>query len=116
MENINSNLYSEMTKEDLVMRLEEAEEALHAIRSGEVDALVVSGEQGEQVFTLKDASLPYQILVEEMGEGALTLTLQGLILYCNARCGEIVGYPMETLPGKNFLSFVIPADQARPGC
>ena len=33
------------------MRLEEAEETLRAIRKGEVDALVVSGPQGDQVYT-----------------------------------------------------------------
>ncbi len=40
---------------DLRARLSEAEEILGAIRSGEVDALIVSGEGDEQVFTLKEA-------------------------------------------------------------
>jgi len=53
-----------LSKEELLLRLEEAEETLRAIRSGEVDALVVSGAQGDQVFTLKDATLPYQVLIE----------------------------------------------------
>lgn len=38
---------------ELRARLEEAEEALHAIRSGEVDALVVETASGPQVFTLQ---------------------------------------------------------------
>jgi len=37
------------------VRLNEAEETLRAIRSGEVDALVVPGGGGEQLFTLKSA-------------------------------------------------------------
>ena len=37
--------------EELRFRLEEAEETLRAIGSGEVDAFVVSGPDGEQVFT-----------------------------------------------------------------
>src|SRR5512147_660688 len=94
--------------EDLRTRLEEAEETLRAIRSGEVDALVVSGAQGDQVFTLKDATLPYQILIEEMNEGALTLNLQGLILYCNTRFAEMLGAPMQTILGQSFIHFVIP--------
>lgn len=36
-------------------RLEELEETLRAIRSGEVDALVMSRPEGEQVYTLKGA-------------------------------------------------------------
>ena len=38
---------------DLRARLEEAEEMLRAIRSGEVDALVVDSSDGPQVFTLQ---------------------------------------------------------------
>ena len=44
--------------DELRRRLQEAEETLDAIRSGEVDALVVSGPEGEQVFTLRGAELP----------------------------------------------------------
>ena len=38
--------------QNLRARLEELEETLRAIRSGEVDALVVLGPEGEQVYTL----------------------------------------------------------------
>ncbi len=38
---------------ELRARLEEAEEALRAIRCGEVDALVIDGESGPRVFTLQ---------------------------------------------------------------
>src|ERR1019366_3038526 len=38
--------------EDLRSRLAEAEGILHAIREGEVDAVVVNGEHGDQVYTL----------------------------------------------------------------
>ena len=69
--------------EQLEMRLEEAESTLQAIRHGEVDALVVSGPTGPQVYTLQSADHPYRILVQEMQDGALTLTPTGLILYAN---------------------------------
>lgn len=45
-------------------RMEEAEETLRAIRSGEVDGLVVTGPQGEQVFTLKGADHPYRVMID----------------------------------------------------
>ena len=58
--------------EKLRAQLAEAEETLRAIRSGEVDAFVLCGEKGEQVFTLKGAEQPYRILIEGMEEGAVT--------------------------------------------
>ena len=39
--------------EDLRAGLDEAEETLRAIRNGEVDALIISGEGGDQIFRLK---------------------------------------------------------------
>jgi hypothetical protein len=58
-------------------RLREAEETLEAIRSGDVDAVVVSGGNGvPQVYALETADQTYRVLVEEMQEGALTVSLQ----------------------------------------
>jgi hypothetical protein len=59
--------------QELRERLEVAEETLRAITQGEVDALVVSGAQGEQIFTLQSADYPYRRFVEEMKEGAATV-------------------------------------------
>ncbi len=41
--------------EGLRARLDEAEETLRAIRNGEVDALIISGAGGDQIFRLKQA-------------------------------------------------------------
>src|ERR1019366_8590566 len=54
-------------------RLAEAQELINAIQSGDVDAVVVSGPQGDQVFTLQGAEYAYRALVEAMNEGAATL-------------------------------------------
>jgi two-component system CheB/CheR fusion protein len=92
--------------EKLRARLQEAEETLRAIRRGEVDALVVSEQTGrDRVYTLKSPDRPYRLIVEEMAQGAATLTPDGLILYCNggfARmlkrpAAEIVGTVLSTL-------------------
>lgn len=64
-------------------QLAEAEEALLAIRSGNVDALIVSTADGEKVFTLTGADTSYRSLIEDMSEGALVLTEEGLIAYAN---------------------------------
>jgi PAS domain S-box-containing protein len=97
--------------EQLRRRLEEAEETLRAIRSGEVDALVVSGDQGDQVYTLKDADRPYRALVEQMSEGALTLNPRGEILYCNVRMAQMLGAPHEHLAGTSFSHWIVQEDR-----
>jgi len=51
---------------ELRSRLAEAEGTLRAIRAGEVDAVVVAGKRGHQVFTLEGAEHAYRILIESM--------------------------------------------------
>ncbi|HZL79195.1 MAG TPA: hypothetical protein VFC17_10090, partial [Candidatus Limnocylindrales bacterium] len=58
----------------LTARLAEAEETLRAIRTGEVDTVMVAGKEDSQVFTLEGAEHAYRVLIESMNEGALTLT------------------------------------------
>ncbi|BBI99089.1 hypothetical protein FGKAn22_07820 [Ferrigenium kumadai] len=91
-------------------RLEELEETLRAIRSGEVDALVVSGPEGEQIYTLKGAEEPYRVMVEEMTEGAVTFSMEGIILYCNQRFAELLKVPLEQVLGSHLRNFVPPAE------
>ena len=96
--------------EDLRMRLEEAEETLRAIRKGEVDALVVSSPQGDQVYTLKGAEQPYRVFIETINEGAVTLGPDGTILYCNNRFGELLKEPIERMIGSEMVRFIAPTD------
>jgi len=96
--------------QDLRTRLLEAEETLRAIRRGEVDALVVEGGRGEQIYTLKGADHSYRIFLEAMHEGAATLTADGVILYCNRRFAEMARVPLEDVIGSSLRRFVRPAD------
>jgi PAS domain S-box-containing protein len=96
----------ELEVEELRARLEEAENTLSAIRMGEVDALVITGPAGEQVFTLRGADHPYRIIVEQMSEAALTLGLNGTILYCNNRFAELVKTPLDDIIGNSFARYV----------
>jgi PAS domain S-box-containing protein len=97
----------------LQRELEEAHDTLRAIRQGEVDALVVEGPNGPQLFTLKTAEQPYRMLVEQMQEGALTLTGAGDVLYCNRYFAELVGAPLETIVGGTIDRFIAEADRPR---
>jgi hypothetical protein len=45
-------------------QLADAEETLRAIRQGEIDALVVEGPGGSQVYTLHSAEEPYRNLID----------------------------------------------------
>jgi signal transduction histidine kinase/CheY-like chemotaxis protein len=90
----------DMDIEELRQRLMEAEGNLHAIYSGEIDALLLSDEKGERrVFTLKSADAPYRALVERMQEGAATLTTGGAIVYCNQRFADLVRQPLAQVFG-----------------
>jgi PAS domain S-box-containing protein len=99
--------------EKLRLRLNEAEETLNAIRNGEVDALVVSGHKGEQVFTFKGADYAYRILIETMNEGAATLTSDGTVMYCNKRLSEMLRAPIEKITGNSIEEFIQPQDLPR---
>src|SRR5882724_13283782 len=90
---------------DLKARLAEAEQTLNAIRTGEVDALVVSGSEGDQIFTLKGAEMPYRILVEEMNQGALLIIPDGTILYANTRFAVLSKMPLEQVIGSSWQQF-----------
>jgi len=93
-------------------RLADAEETLRAIRSGEVDSVVVAGEQGPQVFTLEGAGQAYRVLIESMNEGALTLTADRLILYANQCFARMVKYPLEQVIGSSISRFLSIGDRA----
>lgn len=97
--------------EELRARLAEAEEVLRAIRGGEVDAVVVSGARGEQIYTLSGADAVYRQLIETMGEGAATLSGDGVILYCNVRLAEMLRRPLQHVVGSALRSHLSPADQ-----
>ncbi len=90
--------------DQLRTRLEEAEAIIDAIRGGEVEALIVNGAKGGQVFTLKGADHSYRIFVEVMSEGAVSLGENGVILYCNKRFAEMLKMPLEEVIGSFFIS------------
>ena len=63
-----------------------------------MDAIVASGPAGDQVYTLKGADDPYRVLIEEMNQGAVTLSADGSILYCNHRFSDLLKTPPERTP------------------
>lgn len=95
--------------EDIKAQLNEANETLLAIRTGQVDALVVQAESGPRLYTLKSADHTYRVFIEKMKEGAVTLDNNGLILYCNSQFAAMVDMPLEKIVGLKLHDF-IPAE------
>jgi PAS domain S-box-containing protein len=93
---------------ELRARLDEAEETLRAIGNGSVDALVVSDTAGTRVFTLVGADAPYRILIEEMNDGAVTVSADGTILFSNRGFQRLVTWPMDEIVGARFDRFLAP--------
>jgi len=87
-------------------RLEEAEATLRAIRSGEADGIIINTPQGEQIFTLQGADQPYRVMVETMGDGAVTITPDGVILYCNRRFADLVEADLQQVIGSPVQRFL----------
>jgi PAS domain S-box-containing protein len=94
------NLRAELKR--LKARLAESEATVKAIRSGDVDAIVVDGSNGSQIFSLQSSEDPYRIMAERMNEGAATMTAEGTLLFCNRRLAEMVGLSTERLLGSSF--------------
>src|SRR4051794_6469831 len=103
--------YEELLSEvdSLRMQLDEANDAIYAIRSGQVDALVVNGKNGHQLYTLKTADQTYRLFIEKMIEGAVTLDQRGTILYSNSQFASMVNMPLSKVIGLTFFDFISPA-------
>jgi PAS domain S-box-containing protein len=103
----------ELLRENEILRrrLDDVDAAVRAIRAGEVDAVLVEGEQ-EQVYTLETAENPYRLLVAQVRQAAVTLTQEGLIVSCNRRFGELLDLPPSSLRGRSLSEFV--SDESRP--
>ena len=102
-----------LSRRELVARLSNAEETLRAIRSGEVDAIVVNGQGGGKVFTLQGADHTYRVFVERMNEGAAVLSSDHTVLHCNGRFARFVGAGLQSVIGSSMLDLVWPDDHPK---
>ncbi|WP_200386512.1 ATP-binding protein [Thiocapsa imhoffii] len=98
---------------DLRACLEEAQDALRAIREGEVDAVIVSGSQGDRVFSLMETENLHRLMVETMNEAGLAISLEGILLYANDRACALLQRTRSGLLGHAIDEFVGPLDRQR---
>jgi sigma-B regulation protein RsbU (phosphoserine phosphatase) len=87
-------------------QIDELDRALTAIRAGDVDAVVLAGPHGHQLYTLVSADRPYRVIVEEMGDGAVTVSERGIVLYANQRLADLVGADRAALLGREVTELV----------
>lgn len=85
---------------------DEAHATLEAIAAGHVDAVVVQGPHGPQVFHLEGPDQPFRTLVEHMQEGAVTVSADGQILYANAHLLRLLGRNGDDVIGASMSRFV----------
>ena len=100
--------YEELLEEleELSFQLKEANDTIHAIRTGQIDALVVETEDGPQLYTLKSADHTYRVLIEKMKEGAVTLDKGGIILYSNSQFASMINMPLTKVIGLPIIDFI----------
>lgn len=105
--------YEELVNEikKLRVQLEEANDTIDAIKTGQVDALVVFGKTGHELYTLKTADQTYRLFIEKMIEGAVTLDRHGIILYSNSQFALMVRLPLSKVIGLPFYQFISPSSK-----
>lgn len=86
--------------------MEDAEQILEAIRSGCVDAFVVQEQEGQAVYTLETADLPYNSLVQRMQQGAAMLNAGGEVIYCNPSLAGLLQVPADKVVGLALEKFI----------
>ncbi len=91
---------------ELRARLEEAEEMLRAIRAGEVDALVVEGDAGPQLFTLQGLDAVQNRLRGEMlaqvSDAVIATDLEERVTFLNAAAERQYGVRASDVLGRGF--------------
>jgi PAS domain S-box-containing protein len=79
---------------------------IDAIKAGEVDAFAVNGNNQPEIYTLQSGDYAYRLLIEEIGEGAVNTTEDGLIVYTNSSFIDLLGLPYEEIIGKFINEFI----------
>ena len=97
---------------DLQRRLAEAEETLRAIREGEVDALLVRGDDRDQVFHLGESAQTYRAFMEAMDLGAVALDEDKHVLYANSRLESLLRRSRDQLQSDGLFDALGTAGEA----
>ena len=107
--------YHNLNKQELIeeiqsahRELRELRDMLQAIRTGEIDAVVVQRGGSEQVYVLDDANITYRRMIEEMNDGAVIFNHDGSVLYCNKAFAGMLKLTVEKIISKPIADFINP--------
>lgn len=81
------------------------------IQTGDIDAVLLGDYNTTSVFTENSADKIFRILIEKMTEGAVALSTDEIIVYCNAAFAAMVAQPLQQIVGKPFKSFIDPSSR-----
>ena len=105
-----SDVSPDLDRAALLAQVKDLQDTLHSIRRGGIDAVIMGPPGEEQVYTLKSADRPYRLIVQEMDEGALTVSERGVVLYANPRIGALTGREVGELAGSAVSELFVAAD------
>jgi PAS domain S-box-containing protein len=91
--------------------LADLREAFDTIGQGGVDAVVIGEPGSEQLYTLAGADRPYRLIIEEMDEGAVTVSETGVVLYVNSCLTRLLGREHSELVGASCDQLVVEGDR-----
>jgi PAS domain S-box-containing protein len=107
LENQSTNPQDLQTEnKELRLQLKEARDIISAIRDGEVDALLVSADKKDQVYILHGADYVYREIIEKMQEGYVTLSKDGVILFCNYNFAQLVHSRFDEVIGSSIYELL----------
>ncbi|HLO90377.1 MAG TPA: ATP-binding protein [Lentimicrobium sp.] len=87
-------------------KLQEAEQLINAIKSGEVDAFAISSNGKQEIFTLESSDYAYRLLIEQFNEGAVNVSDEGIILYTNKYFCQLLGLNYDKVIGQEISNFI----------
>jgi len=99
----------------LQQQLREARESVETFTARNIDALVITDNKNLKVYTENTVDKIYRILIEKMNEGAVTLSEDGVITYCNSYFSNMVSLPLQKVIGTKFEIFLDDASKEHFG-
>src|SRR6188768_656327 len=102
----NNHRDTDLKLKDLQHKLDEADQFIDAIKAGEVDAFAFNSSDNAEIYTLQSGDYAYRILIEEIEEGGLNVTEEGMMVYCNNYFLKLLELPYDQVIGKFIFDFV----------
>ncbi len=96
---------------DLENQLSEANDLISAIKEGSIDAFILNNEGRSEIYAIENIDYTYRVLIEKFNEGAISISEDGLILYCNDYFAHLLNIPINKIIGSYFNSYVYSVGQ-----